>query len=111
MFFTWSSAEGMRGELDPRMPSARFAGDAGRLAKWSTTGVMGVLDGRVPRSTGRTGKDLAATLGERSPGGWELPDHGVDLLSELLEVSERGSTSTIARRPSNSSSSSMEGNA
>src|SRR5258708_21126747 len=111
MFFTWSSAEGMRGELDPRMPSARFAGDGGRLAKWSTTGVMGVLDGRVPRSTGRTGKDLLPTLGERSAGGCELPDHGVDLLTELPELSERGSMSVVVRRPSISSSSSMEGNA
>jgi hypothetical protein len=101
----------MRGELDPRMPSVRFAGDAGRLAKWSTTGVMGVLDGRVLRSTGRTGKDLEPTLGERSPGGWELPGHGVDLLVELPELSERGPVSAVARRPSISSSSSIEGNA
>ena len=72
---------------------------------------MGVLDGRVPRSTGRTGKDLLPTLGERSAGGCELPDHGVDLLTELPELSERGSMSVIVRRPSISSSSSMEGNA
>jgi hypothetical protein len=76
---------------------------------------MGVLDGRVLRSTGRTGKDLEPTLGERSPGGWELLGHGVDLLAEpwaeLPELSERGSVSAIARRPSISSSSSIEGNA
>jgi hypothetical protein len=36
---------------------------------------------------------------------------GVDLLTELPELSERGSVSAIARRPSISSSSSMEGNA
>ena len=101
----------MRGELDPRMPSARFAGDAGRLAKWSTMGVIGVLDGRVLRSTGRTGKDLEPMLGERSPGGWGLLGHGVDLLTELPELPERGSVSAIVRRPSISSSSSMEGNA
>ena len=72
---------------------------------------MGVLDGRVLRSTGRKGKDFEPTLGERLPGGWELPGHGVDLLAELPELSERGSVSVIVRRPSISSSSSIEGNA
>ena len=71
---------------------------------------MGVLDGRVLRSTGRTGKDLELTLGERSPGGWELPGHGVDLLAELLELSERGSVSVVSCQPLISSSSSIEGN-
>ena len=71
---------------------------------------MGVLDGQVLRSTGRTGKDLELTLGERSPRGQELPGHGVDLLAELPELSERGSVSVVGRRPLISSSSLMEGN-
>lgn len=72
MLLTWSSAGGTSGEPDPRIPSGRFAGDVGRLAKWSTAGVMGVLDGRGPSSTGSTGNDLEARLGEPSPAWWVL---------------------------------------
>jgi len=44
-----------------------FVGDAGRLTKLSMTGVIGVLDGRGPGSTGRTGKALAVIADDRSP--------------------------------------------
>ena len=54
------------------MPSDRLTGDAGRLAKWSMAGVIGVLDGRGPSSTGSTGKDLEPVLGEPLAAWWVL---------------------------------------
>lgn len=48
---------GERGDLD---------GDAGRLAKLSIMGEMGVLDGRGPGLNGSVGNGFA-TVGERSP--------------------------------------------
>ena len=72
MLLTWSSSGGTSGEPELRMPSGHFTGDAGRLAKWSTAGVMGVLDGRGPSSMGRTGKDLEPILGKPSTAWWVL---------------------------------------
>lgn len=88
---------GETGGEDPNKGMGSRAGDPGRLAKELVVGVLGVLDGRGPGSTGRIGKflNIAPSLRlSRGIGRGFVPPVGTD-----------GSC-----KPPISSSSSIEGN-
>jgi hypothetical protein len=90
-------------------------GDAGRLANELVVGVLGVLDGLGPGSTGRTGKLLNTSASLRLSRGVSFDvvagvEVGVGVCVLVLVLPLVGIGGTICHPPT-SSSSSMEGKA
>lgn len=104
--------EGDSGGVDEGMGTEGRVGDAGRLAKELVVGVLGVLDGLGPGSTGRMGKVLntAPSLRVSRFVSFEIVavEGGVRGLGLALGLVGIGGTSC---HPLTSSSSSMEGKA